>query len=115
MISRHYLPLLVKSVIQHPDGALDVSAKRSEDGKALTLQVVNAGDQPTTAAIRLIGFVPSGPRAKVEELSGSLDARNTAAVPEQIKPLSKDWRHGFAAGAARYTFPARSFTVLTFN
>ena len=78
MVSRNYQPLCVKSGVQDADRKLDVSAKRSEDGKTLVLQVVNIGDKPVSAAIRVSGFVPSRPVAMVEELAGALETVNTA-------------------------------------
>ena len=74
MISRNYQPLHIPaSVAGAPD--LDVSARRSEDGRTLVLQVVNVADHRQTARIHLQGFQPSKSTALVEELAGSLDAQ----------------------------------------
>ena len=114
MVGRNYLP---QAVVANVEGAasLDVSAKRSEDGHALVLQVVNTNEQPTPAQLDLAGFVPRKPAAHVEELVGDLNAVNTATAPAAIHPTLKQWAHHFAAGPPRYTFPAMSFTVLRFE
>jgi len=112
MISRHYQPLLVPSDVQSPGNALDVTAKRSEDGRVLVLQVVNSGDRPMPAVIRLGGFAPSKATASVEELSGPLGAVNTSESPGRIAPRRVEWRHTLAGGAARYTFAPHGFTVI---
>ncbi len=114
MVARHFLPLAVKAEVTGA-ASLDVSAKRSDDGKTLVLQVVNTHDQPITAQLELAGFSPSKPAARVEELAAALDAVNTASAPTAVRPTLKEWRHGFAAAPPHYTFPAMSFTVLRFD
>ncbi|HQU44455.1 MAG: hypothetical protein B7Z74_00310, partial [Deltaproteobacteria bacterium 21-66-5] len=111
MVARNYQPLAVKANVEGT-AMLDVSAKRSDDGKTLVLQVVNTNDKPTAARLDLSGFVPRNAAARVEELAAALDAVNTAAGPAKVQPVSKDWRHEFDAGKSRYAFPAMSFTVL---
>jgi hypothetical protein len=115
MISRNYQPLLVKSEVKSPGDVLDVSVKRSEDNKTMVLQVVNAGEQPTTAAINLAGFTPRLAVAKVETLAGPLDAKNIPGQPEIIRPSLIEWEHGLKDGVTTYTFSANSFTVIKFN
>jgi hypothetical protein len=113
MISRNYEPLLVKSEVQEPQHALDVAAKRSQDGKTLVLQVVNFSAQPAETALNISGFVPRHPVAKVETLAGPLDAQNTADNPEQIKPALTEWPHNLRDERTTITFPADSFTVIS--
>jgi hypothetical protein len=115
MVSSNYQPLLVQTETQGQASTLDVSAKRSENGKTLVLQVVNPTDQPLATALHLSGFVPLQPTARVETLAGDLDARNTADAPERIKTVVTEWPHAIKNGQAPYTFPARSFTVLKFQ
>jgi hypothetical protein len=112
MISRNYQPLCVKCEVQNPGDNLDAAATRSEDGKTLVLQVVSLGSEPRPTTIRLDGFAPTRPMAKVEELAGPLDAVNTAEFPERVKAKGSDWRCGFENGQATYTFPAHSVTVI---
>jgi alpha-L-arabinofuranosidase len=106
------LPLCVQSEARSPGDVLDVTAKRSDDGKRVQIQVVNVGPRPVEAGIRVEGFAPAKAVARVVELSGKLDEVNTAAAPERVVPKDKEWRHGLSDGGARYTFPAHSFTVL---
>jgi hypothetical protein len=115
MLSRNRQPILVKSQVENNGSALDVAATRSEDNKILVLQVVNFNDQPVTATLNLEGFVPRRPVAKAETLSGALDARNTAANPQFVKPVLTQWRDEFREGQTTYTFPADSLTVISFN
>jgi len=114
-ISRNYLPLLVKTEVQGAGGKLDVSAKCSEDARTLVLQVVNLSDASVPARIQLEGFVPSIPTATIEELSGPLDAVNTAENPSRIVPRRTEWRHQFASDNVRHSFPPHSFTILRFE
>jgi len=84
MLSRNYLPQVVKCEVVAADG-LDVAAKkRSEDGARLQLQVVNPSDKPVTATIRLAGFTPAQPIAKIIELAGPLDGKNSAEKLEAV-------------------------------
>jgi alpha-L-arabinofuranosidase len=91
---------------------LDVTAKRDADGKLLQIQVVNVGARPVEASLRIDGFTPGKAVGRVVELSGKLEAENSAAEPRRVKPQEREWRHGLSEGAARTTFPAHSFTVL---
>ena len=65
--------------------------------------------------IHLAGFTPEKAVAHVEELTGDLNAVNTAEMPGNVCPSTKEWSHGAAAGAPRYAFPAMSFTILRFQ
>jgi hypothetical protein len=112
MLSRHYLPLVVKCEATDPKGALDATAKRSEDGSALQLQVVNTSDQPITAALRIDGFSAGNPVAQVTELSGRLDAVNSADRPDAVVPRQGPWKHELTEGKTARTFPPHSFTII---
>lgn len=114
MVARHYQPLAVSARAEDA-ASVDVSAKRSDDGRKLVLQVVNTSDQRVTARLNLSGFVPREPTATVEELSGDPSAVNSATVPGRICPVTKQWPHGMAASQPQYSFPAMSFTVLQFE
>jgi len=50
--------------------------------------------------------------AEVMELAGPVDARNSSAEREKIRPKRIEWRHGMKDGSMRYEFPERSFTVI---
>jgi hypothetical protein len=111
MVARNYLPMAVSATVENAE-SLDASAKRSDDGKQLVLQVVNTLDRPITARLDLIDFAPQQPLGHVEELAADLAAVNTATAPGRVCPTTKRWPHGIAAGEPRYTFPAMSFTVI---
>lgn len=111
MSRRHHLPLLVRSELAGPAG-LAANAKRSDDGRALVLQVVNPGDAPREVAIEVDHFAPTSPVAAVEQLAAPLDAVNTADSPDRVAPTRSEWRPGWAAGRAAYTFPPRSVTLI---
>ncbi len=115
MIARHYQPLNVPAEVRGAAGPLRAAAARSENGRTLVLRVVHSGDQPLAARIQLDGLAPLRPTADVEELAGPADAVNTAAEPSRWAPRRFEWRQEMAGGPARYTFPPRSFTVLTFR
>ena len=115
MISRNYQPRVVDASVTGSDGDLDATATRSADGATLILQVANLGEKPRSSRIELEGFAPSKPVASLEELVGPLDARNTSEDPTRIKPRKAEWRHTSKDGAARYTFPPHSFTILRFE
>jgi hypothetical protein len=112
MYSCNYLPQLVQCQVTGAKETVDVSAKRSDDGRTLVLQVVNPTGQAIPTPIHLAGFVPQEAVAQVTELSGALDARNTAAHPRAIVPQSRPWKHALQDGATSYTFPPYSVTVL---
>ncbi|MEJ0089645.1 MAG: alpha-L-arabinofuranosidase C-terminal domain-containing protein [Limisphaerales bacterium] len=110
MISKNYQSLVVES--KSPVADLDVSATKSEDGKTLVLQVVNAGEKSLTVPLKISGFIPAKSAAQVLTLEGSLDASNTANMPEAIKPVASGWKHGLKDGETTMTFPVHSFTVI---
>ena len=115
MVSRNYSPLCVKTDVQYAGGSLDVTACKSDDGKELTLQVVNAEGAPVSARIALEGFLPRSPTAHVTVLTGDWDGINTPEDPEHIKPTESEWRPRFEDGRAPFSFPARSFTIVRFR
>jgi alpha-L-arabinofuranosidase len=115
MVARNDRPVLVATESTSPGDALDVTATRDEEGKALVLKVVNIAARPVSAELRLSGFTPKGREADVETLSGPPEAVNTAEQPERFTPVSTRWRHELDAGRASYTFPAHSFTVMRFE
>ena len=101
----HALPVRVDG------GDLDVTAPRG-DGGAVVLHVVNAGDEPVATTLHLDGFTPTKPTVMVDELAGPATATNTAAAPSAIVPRRTEWAPTWATGAAGYSFPPRSLTVL---
>jgi alpha-L-arabinofuranosidase len=112
MIARNYLPECVQADVQSPGNALDVTAKRSGDGKIVQLQVVNVDRQPVTSAITIAGFSPQASSVPVVEISGQLGDDNTADHPQRIAPDTRTWKPEWKMGRTTYTFPAYSFTIL---
>jgi alpha-L-arabinofuranosidase len=112
MISRNYLPLVLKCESSAPD--LDVCATKSEDGKTLVLEIVNATGKPVTLPLKILGFVLGKPVAKMTRLEGELNARNTPGNPHAIKPTTTEWKHGLQRGETSVTCPRYSFTVIRF-
>ncbi len=115
MVAQNYLPRTAEVVLEGGGNALEATATRSEDGKQVTLHVVNRGDQPIRVQIGFDGLTSTKPSAVVEELAGRLEAKNTAKAPGAIAPRRIEWKHDLSAGTAQYTFPPRSFTVMRFE
>jgi alpha-L-arabinofuranosidase len=115
MVSRNYLPLCVKAEARSPGNVLDAAAALSENGKILTLQVVNTGKIPLSTRLELAGYVPRNALAHSTVLTGDWDAINTPEQPDHISPTENDWSHHFKDGVATHTIPACSFTVLRFQ
>jgi len=115
MISHNYEPLLVRSEVESQGQCLDVSATCSRNRKKLVLRMTNVGPAPLRVKLRLNGFTPAQPLARVEELAAPLDGRNTAQYPGQYQTTFKDWRPDFTNGEANYTCAPFSFTVIHFE
>jgi hypothetical protein len=115
MLSRSFEPLVVNSVVKGAAGDLDVSAKRDQRSSRLVIQIVNISDRPVPASLALYGFSPKKRVAEVEELAAPLQAANTTAVPDRVKPRRFDWRHALQAGSAAYTVPPHSVSVIRFQ
>jgi hypothetical protein len=110
MVSCNYLPIHAPARVE--GAALDVSGKRSEDGKTLVLQAVNVSDRAVRCEIDLEGFAAGKATVTATELSGPMRACNTAEKPEQIRPVPKNLPHGLEGGMIKFKFAPRSFTVL---
>jgi alpha-L-arabinofuranosidase len=81
----------------------------------LVLNVVNSNGSSVSAAIRLNGFAAANAPVEVQQLSGALDAANTAANLQNIVPARTQWQPAWVSGGAAYAFPPYSFTVITFR
>lgn len=115
MLRDAYLPICVKADVSSPANALDVTAKRSADGKIVQIQVVNMEANAVDASVQIEGFAPADAVAQVSQLSGKLDDMNTADNPQRISPLHARWRHEMGAAGTKYTFPGYSFTIVRFQ
>ena len=115
MIAKNYLPRCVKADVRNAGNGLDVTARASDDGRVLTLQVMNPDNANVAAHIRLDDFTPSLPAVRVAEIMGELNDTNTTDAPRRVVPTDRIWKAQFEKGEAAYTFPARSFTILRFE
>ncbi len=117
MISAHYQPLCLKTEVECPDRGLDVTATRSEDGRTVVLSVVNVTANPMDARIQFADYSPRKDTARVVTLTGAPEEINTPAQPQRIVPTEKLWSVTKDADGkdVLYTFPAHSFTLLTFE
>ena len=112
MISRHYLPKCVSAEVKSPGDALNVTAKISEDGKVLQLQVVNLDSRPLKTELDVGGFKAVNRTMSVIDLAGRLDDENTADEPRHIVPRERRLAVGERNGRLEYMFPAYSFTII---
>jgi Domain of Unknown Function (DUF1080)/Alpha-L-arabinofuranosidase C-terminal domain len=115
MLSRNHLPQVVECQVSGAGKGLDVTARRSDDGNMLVLQVVNPGETEMPAQIQLAGFTPRSPQAQVTELSAPLDTVNTAGQPVACVPKQRRWPDAAGDGNARCVFPPHSFTIMRFE
>ena len=104
----HYQPKLL--ALDGPDQPLNATATLSEDSQRLVLKAVN----PTTEAVELTLTVKPGfavGRAKLLVVApGSLDAGNTLAEPNKVKPTPGEAT--CSGQTVRCTLPAISAGVL---
>ena len=63
MISVHNAPLRLETTVHCPAHTLDVTAKRSEDGRTTILSIVNVAADPVETRIEFVGLVPSAQRS----------------------------------------------------
>ena len=86
MVAQGYQPNCVAVDCDHPDQALDVVALASDDGRELTLQVVNVTAEPVDAAIEITGFAGPAPTISATRLTGGIDDTNTPDQPTKVTP-----------------------------
>lgn len=115
MIHENSMSVCVKSELMDPTGDLDVTVKSDSKGKILVLQVVNKGVTPHTVLLSLEDFKPVKHQLRATELAGSMNARNTASLPEEIIPVKKVMPFTLKNGDMNFTFKPSSFTVLRFE
>jgi alpha-L-arabinofuranosidase len=115
MYSENFQPVEVRSSVSDLNNDLDASAQLSPDGKKLVLKVVNLGENVAPSSILIRGYSPPHPTADVEELSGSLDAVNTATITNQIQVIPKRLLLNFKNGETEYDFQPHSVTVIKFK
>jgi hypothetical protein len=110
ILAKPALPWRVAATVEGGDASLDVTVRRSENGKTLQLQVVNLDAEPIQAGITVSGFGPFDEPLKVIELKGELAATNTADNPKAVAPTERELT--VKGEDFEYTFPGHSLTVL---
>ena len=115
MIYRNWAANLVDVSFASPRNALDATARISDDGTLLIVQVVNIEPDAVKTKISVTGFVPVKPAARIIQIRGGLEDENTAAEPERIAPVERDWKHNITDGTTTFTFAPYSFTILRFD
>jgi len=110
MIAQNFMPNVLKVELESPKSALDVTAKKSDDGSIILLQVVNLENFEVKTLISIQNFTPSKLTASVTQMNGALEQENTLDEPEKITPKKSTWNYRIKDGAMTYTFPAYSFT-----
>ena len=115
MIAKNNLPRCVATDCQSPGDALDVTARMSDDGTVLGLQVVNSDNRPLSTRLKTTGFNIQGRVVRISQISGLLDEGNTEADPHRIVSRDREWRPVVDDDGTTYVFPPQSFSVLRFE
>ena len=91
--------------------AVSASATRSADGRTVHLSLVNTNPhQPATVTVRITGFAPTAATGRVLT-APAMNARNTFASPDAVKPVSFDGGM-LSAGALDVRLPAKAVVIL---
>lgn len=112
MMTANKLPRMASCEVSGGNGAIDVIAKRSDDGTVLSLQIVNTSDQPKKTSLEVKGFAPRKKEAAVTVLSGALTAANTAERTMAIAPKTETWNHDGKVDGGELLIPPRAFMVI---
>lgn len=115
MVSRSYQPLCVESYVGSYQNSLDVTACKSQDGKVLSLRVVNLDRWDIETHIELMDYVPSQSEVSVVQIKGNPGDTNTAENPKHIVPVKSTIQFPKKDDRLNYTFPAYSFTIMNFQ
>jgi alpha-L-arabinofuranosidase len=110
MAAANHLPCRVAGRAESPNDDLDLTATRDEDGTTLVLKVVNVGDKPHRAGVRVEHFGPVAPRADVWTLAGKPGDVNDPETPERVRAVKTAFEG--AAEQFEYEFPPYSYTIL---
>jgi alpha-L-arabinofuranosidase len=116
LISANRFSKLLSAVTQSPNDVLDVTARMSDTGNLLGLQVVNSENRPIQSRLKISGFKMNRREIKISQISGDLHEENTEADPERIIPRERTWTpEPTADGELIYVFPPQSFSILKFE
>lgn len=109
MAAQNHQPLRVASETTSPNGDLDVTATKSEDGRTLVLKIVNSGATAHGATLNLGEFTPAN-SAEVWTLSEHLTTVHTPGAPDLARPIRS--KLAVSGPAFDYTFQGHSYTIL---
>jgi hypothetical protein len=110
MFTKEWLPWVLDVKEQAPIDSLDLLVKESEDGKIVSMYVVNYGSQSKERDFVLPGFVPKSD-ATISQLGPyPMDSRNSSENPELIKPEVKTLK--IKNHKLTHHFKGNSFTVI---
>ena len=115
MMSKNNLSRCVAADSESPNDALDVTARVSDDGRVLVLQVVNSENRPVSTRLNITGYDLSGRVVKISQISGDLGEHNQETDPDRIVPADRVWYPEFDAAGTTYVFPPQSFSILRFE
>ena len=109
-MTKDWLPVVVEATSSR-EAALDVTAKTDQAREVLSIYVVNLSDTPQPAVISVAGFKFSGPAATW--MIGDCDFNDYNTVDDKTRVAPKTATVPFSPRDAAYTFPKRSYTILT--
>jgi len=113
-MANNYLPLVIKSDLNTKSDTLDITSRKSADGKNIIVQVVNYKASAVNADVVLNDYAGSPKIASVITLkSNGLNDWNTADQPLKIVPV----KHEIVVknNGCNYTFGPYSFTIIRFK
>jgi len=114
MVAENYLPLVVKTDFISKTDSLDITTRKSADGKTIAIQVVN--NKPTAVRVKVVlaaGKTSADKLSLTELKAGSLEDLNTADEPFRLAPTRTEVK--ISGNSCTYTFAPYSFTVLRFE
>lgn len=107
MAAANHQPL---RIADHTEGALDVTATRSEDGKVLVIHVVNTTSGAVNSSVVLRNFSGIKPDVTVYTLAGALNDENTPENPAGTS--TKKTQESWMGDDLMHSFPANSYTIV---
>jgi alpha-L-arabinofuranosidase len=114
MVAENYLPQVVESEFSSKSDTLDITSRKSEDGKTVTIQIVNSKGNAVNADVQLNDYNGTATKVMITELkANSLDDWNTVDEPFKILPVKNEIESN--NGGCNYTFAPYSFTILKFE
>jgi alpha-L-arabinofuranosidase len=110
MYTKEWLPWVIDTENPPAADSLDILTKTSEDGKILSIYVVNYGLKFQERNFKMINFKPNK-EATVSKLGPyPFSARNSGENPELITPKTEQMK--ISGSEFKYIFPEHSFTII---